>query len=115
LSCPDCHGAMYEIRDDELIRYRCHTGHAFTADALDAAQAETWERALYDALRVQEEQATLARSMADGARKQGRYAHADDLERRKLSYEEGAELIRQLLARANGAGNDLEGLANVSG
>lgn len=30
---------MRQIRDDDLLRYRCHTGHAFTPAALLAVQS----------------------------------------------------------------------------
>jgi two-component system chemotaxis response regulator CheB len=101
-TCPECHGALREIREGGLVRYRCHTGHAFTAEVLDLAHAEAWERTLYDALRVQEEHAALVRMMADEARARRMGRTAEDLERRARSYEEGAELIRQLLFRSNG-------------
>jgi two-component system chemotaxis response regulator CheB len=32
LSCPDCGGIMWEIEEGRLLRYRCHTGHAYAAD-----------------------------------------------------------------------------------
>ena len=51
--------SMLEIREGGLIRYRCHTGHAFTLDALRLAQGEAWERTLYAAMRAQQEQAML--------------------------------------------------------
>ena len=35
ITCPECHGAMQEIRDGALVRYRCHTGHAFTLESLN--------------------------------------------------------------------------------
>lgn len=105
LTCPECHGAMYEI-DDDFLRYRCHTGHAFTAKALRSAQSESWERALYDALRVQEEQGALVRRMALEARLRGRLGDADDYERRAVSYDEGAQIIRQMLARGPSLAND---------
>lgn len=104
LSCPDCHGALYEIQEAELLRYRCHTGHAFTVESMRAALAEAWERALYDGVRVQEEQAMLTRRIADDLRRSGNLRGAEELESRAVSYEEGADMLRQLLAAgANGS------------
>jgi two-component system chemotaxis response regulator CheB len=101
-TCPDCHGSLQEIRENGLVRYRCHTGHAFTLEVLDAAQGETRERALYSAMRAQQEHAMLARHMAEEARKRGQVRSAAMYERRVRDYEEGAEVIRQLLARCDG-------------
>jgi two-component system chemotaxis response regulator CheB len=98
LTCPDCNGAMVEIRDDGLVRYRCHTGHAFTMDALQVSQGEIWEKTLYGAMRAQHEQALLSRHMAAEQRRRGNGRWAEDLEQRAAGYEEGAEIIRQLLA-----------------
>ena len=67
LTCPDCHGSMQEIREDGLVRYRCHTGHAFTLEALSLSQGEAWERTLYAAMRAQQEQAILCRRLAKDA------------------------------------------------
>lgn len=30
LTCPDCGGGLWEIKESKPLRYRCHTGHAFT-------------------------------------------------------------------------------------
>jgi two-component system chemotaxis response regulator CheB len=30
-TCPECHGALVKLRDQHPLRFRCHTGHAFTA------------------------------------------------------------------------------------
>src|SRR5262249_27452786 len=39
-TCPSCRGSLWELQDGELTRYRCHTGHAFSADSLLADQDE---------------------------------------------------------------------------
>lgn len=44
--CPECHGPLWEIEDGPLIRYRCHTGHAFTADVMLEAQSEEADQIL---------------------------------------------------------------------
>jgi two-component system, chemotaxis family, protein-glutamate methylesterase/glutaminase len=103
ITCPECHGAMQEIRDGALVRYRCHTGHAFTLESLQSIHGEAWERALYSAFRAQQERALVVRRMADEARRGGAVADAERLQERARSYEEGAELLCRLIAHANGA------------
>jgi two-component system chemotaxis response regulator CheB len=102
LACPDCHGSMVEIREGDLLRFRCHTGHAFTLETLRLAQGEAWEQTLYAAMRAQQEQAMLTRRLAAEAEATGHPGLAKDFARRERDYEEGAEVIRQMLAQANG-------------
>jgi two-component system chemotaxis response regulator CheB len=104
ITCPECHGSMQEIREGELVRFRCHTGHAFTLDALDLVQGDEWERAVYGALRAQQERAQLVRRMADEARGRGAGRSAAQLEERAQSYEEGALLLQGLIGHGNRAG-----------
>ena len=40
LSCPQCGGVLNEVTDASWTRFRCQIGHAFTAEALLAAQDE---------------------------------------------------------------------------
>ena len=54
-TCPHCHGTLWETQDNDLLRYRCRVGHAFSPDALFAAEAESVETALWEALRALEE------------------------------------------------------------
>jgi two-component system, chemotaxis family, protein-glutamate methylesterase/glutaminase len=30
LTCPDCDAVMWEIDEGDVVRYRCHVGHAYT-------------------------------------------------------------------------------------
>jgi len=32
LTCPDCGGLMWELKDGALSRFRCHVGHAYTEE-----------------------------------------------------------------------------------
>jgi two-component system chemotaxis response regulator CheB len=63
-TCPSCGGALWELRDEHVLRYRCHVGHAYAADSLLASQSETIEQALYSALRALEEKTTALRRLA---------------------------------------------------
>ena len=108
ITCPECHGSMEEIVDGELVRYRCHTGHAFTLDTLGAIQAEAWDRALYGAFRAQQERALLVGRMADEARARGAASSAAQLQQRAQTYEEGADALRRLIAHGNRSGDAVE-------
>lgn len=64
-NCPDCGGVLWEIDKVESLRYRCHTGHAFTASALGVAQTAKIEETLWFALRMFEERKNLLGRMTD--------------------------------------------------
>jgi two-component system, chemotaxis family, protein-glutamate methylesterase/glutaminase len=64
LTCPDCGGALWEIVDGQLVRYRCHVGHQYSADGLDNGQRDAVEEALWTAVRVLEEHADLRSRMS---------------------------------------------------
>lgn len=49
---PDCHGALWEINDEEMLRYRCHVGHAYAAESLGDGQTQMLEVALWSAVRA---------------------------------------------------------------
>jgi two-component system chemotaxis response regulator CheB len=108
ITCPECHGSLQEIVNGKLVRYRCHTGHAFTLETLGAAQAEEWERALYGAYRAQQERALVVRRMADQASREGAAQTAEQLQQRAHSYDEGAELLRGLIAHVNSSSGTSE-------
>lgn len=96
-NCPDCNGVLWEIESEKLLRYRCHTGHAYTANALVEAQNESLEKSLYEALRGQRERAELLRRMAKRDNK-----NTKRWIERAEEYEEDAELLeRALLRRTN--------------
>jgi len=64
-TCPECHGALSAIRDGELIRYRCHTGHAFSVDSLLNSVTEKIEDSLWNAIRGFEESMLLLNQLGD--------------------------------------------------
>ncbi|MBW4330814.1 chemotaxis protein CheB [Stakelama sp. CBK3Z-3] len=64
-NCPDCNGVLWQIEDGPMLRFRCHTGHAYSGNALLEAQAGTIEQSLYETLRGQRERARLLRQMAE--------------------------------------------------
>ena len=64
LTCPSCGGSLWEVNTGHVLRYRCHTGHAFTAEALAESSRQSLEESLWVALRMMEERKNLLSSLA---------------------------------------------------
>ena len=63
-SCPDCGGALWEVKNDVHKRFRCFTGHVYTGALLLEKQAEELEESLWISIRMLEERRNLLRLMA---------------------------------------------------
>jgi two-component system chemotaxis response regulator CheB len=95
-ACPDCGSVLFKLKPPPT-RYRCHTGHAFTALSLLLDQQTVIEEALRAALRALHEQERLAEQLAAEAVAQGREPETDYAALARRSREEAAQL-RALLA-----------------
>lgn len=95
-SCPECHGVLSRLRNDAIVRYRCHTGHAYSADALITAITEKIEDSLYGAMRGIDESVMLLNHIGD------HYAEANEPQLAALYFkkakeaEERAKIIRNV-------------------
>ena len=105
-SCPECNGVLYELADDELVRFRCRTGHAFSAESVLAEQAEALEDALWAALNTLEETAMLSRRMGDRARESGHTILQARFEAKVRDAEARAEVLRRVLHGADSFAGD---------
>lgn len=95
LTCPDCGGVVWRIGDDLPLRYRCHTGHAFSALALEREQSSGAENALWAAVRRLQERLLLLEeqlSLAEAAHSPG----TSELRARKGRLHTAIEVTRQL-------------------
>ena len=97
LTCPDCHGALWEIADDDILRFRCHVGHAFSAESLNEGQSDMLETALWSAVRALEEQLVLARRIVERARRSNHWRAVEIFEARAREAEQHSATLRQLL------------------
>jgi two-component system chemotaxis response regulator CheB len=98
--CPDCGGTLWELREGELVRFRCRVGHAWTSDALLARQTETLDAALWTALRALEESASLNEQLAERARRRGNTRLAEKLMDNAKIASGRARVIRDVLVQA---------------
>jgi two-component system, chemotaxis family, protein-glutamate methylesterase/glutaminase len=97
LTCPDCGGALWEIHNGELTRYRCHVGHQFTTEGLDDRQRDAVENALWSAVRMLEERADLRERMAQRAQDAGMEAVSSGFAESAVGSKQQAHTMRELL------------------
>ena len=96
-TCPECEGPLWEIRDENLLRFRCRVGHAYTADSALDGKSEALERALWVALNTLHESAEMSRRLAVEAHARGNRRSEEYFEERAKKTEGQAILIRQVL------------------
>jgi two-component system chemotaxis response regulator CheB len=101
LACPDCHGIMWEINEADLVRYRCHVGHAYTAELMSIALDDNLRRALGSALRALDERIALAERLRKQESQAGRARMADSWERKAREFEQEANVIRHSIRRVD--------------
>ncbi|MEX6689799.1 chemotaxis protein CheB [Danxiaibacter flavus] len=65
ITCPECSGVLSAIIENDRVRYRCHTGHAFSADSLLASVGETIEKNLWQVVRSIKESIFLLNHIGD--------------------------------------------------
>jgi two-component system chemotaxis response regulator CheB len=94
--CPECNGALWEVRNGEVVNYRCHVGHGFAADTLLSRQAMEIEQALWSAVRGFEERAALQKRSAE-RKDVGSQEVRDRLLQSAREQQQMADVVRALL------------------
>jgi two-component system chemotaxis response regulator CheB len=95
-ACPECHGVLLQIKEGRRLRFRCHTGHAYSLDSLVAAVNEGIEDGLWNAVRALEEAHMLMGAMADHMREHSASV-ADVLVSRAREAKEQSDTVRKLV------------------
>jgi two-component system chemotaxis response regulator CheB len=108
-ACPECHGVLLQVKTDAneaRLRFRCHTGHAYSMQSLLAEMNERTEESLGSAFRAIEEHVLLLRHLASHVGNDSPPAQA--LLERAAKAEAQRDLVRQAVlhypAAADAAG-----------
>ena len=109
LACPDCHGVMWEIDEGELVRYRCHVGHAYTAESMKYAIDENLTRALASALRALDERVAVAEKLRDKAMENQHTKSIAWWQRRIDETRREADIVRESIWRMEGVADEKAG------
>jgi two-component system chemotaxis response regulator CheB len=97
LSCPECNGALWQVNESGLMRFRCHVGHAYHGEVLFSEQEEALEAALWTSVRTFKERHLLARQLAAQESERGNAAAAARFEEQAEQALRYGDLIQQYI------------------
>jgi two-component system chemotaxis response regulator CheB len=95
-TCPECQGNLWELRHLQPRRFRCHTGHAYTAVSLVAQQDQLVEDSIWSAVRALQEREMLLRKMAEEALVNKHIETAAEYTAQAGKAQHAAEVLRRL-------------------
>ncbi len=107
LTCPECSGALVSIQEGKLIRYRCHTGHAYTASALLAEVTKSVEENFWKAVRSLEETVILLEQSGKQFKEGGNPAAAEEFFQKARETRERAAITRSYIFKQERFSEDL--------
>jgi two-component system chemotaxis response regulator CheB len=96
-TCPECQGTLWEVHGQQPQRFRCHTGHSFTAQVLGELQHEKAEEAIWAAVRALQEKEKLYLSLAAKAQVWKHPGTADDYAAKARQAGEQADVLKRAL------------------
>lgn len=100
-ACPECHGVLLQVKEGSHLRFRCHTGHAYSQETLLSELSEKTEENLWNVLRSLDETVLLLSRLALENRSP---AGAALLRQKTDEANRQSDLIRQALGTQAGGG-----------
>jgi two-component system chemotaxis response regulator CheB len=96
-TCPECNGSIWQIGDEDPLRFRCHVGHSFTAGPFLFSQTAFIEKTLWSAVKALEEKVTLTRQIADRLKAANQTKSAENYEKFADSVDKEVGVLRRLI------------------
>jgi two-component system chemotaxis response regulator CheB len=96
-ACPECHGVLLQMEEGSRIRFRCHTGHAYSAESLLSEIREQVEVQVWNAIRAMQEGHILMRAMAAHVDEANEPKDSATLRERSEELKRQADTLRQMV------------------
>jgi two-component system, chemotaxis family, protein-glutamate methylesterase/glutaminase len=93
-TCPECHGALVQLLEGKLRKFRCHTGHAYSASALLAGVTAAVGEMLWQVTRGLEECVMLLESSGKNYTDTGREDVAEQFYGKARETEQRAKTLQ---------------------
>lgn len=100
VTCPECNGPLFEVRNGELTQFECFVGHRFSPESLSEEHTEALERALWTATRKLKERVVLHKELVERRkRNKGEEELRKRLQESVVTAENDLKLLREILER----------------
>ncbi|MCC9138637.1 chemotaxis protein CheB [Pontibacter silvestris] len=99
-SCPECGGGLWDLsQPGTIMRYRCHSGHAYSKETLLLGMDNHLEETLWVALRTLEERRNILLNMSQGETDKGNRRWTTIQEERAEEMKTHIERLRSILSK----------------
>lgn len=96
-SCPECNGVLIQVEEGPIVRFRCHTGHAYSIQSLLTEVNDTVDVSLWSTVRAIEERILILQQLADLADKDGDPEKAARLRAKAAMAQQKCQPLRDLV------------------
>lgn len=97
VTCPACGGCVWQMQEESLSLFKCHTGHSFTTELLLAEQTETIEEGLWALMRSLDESVYVRRQLASLAKLTGGVEEANFHELQATNAQKQINVLRTMI------------------
>jgi two-component system chemotaxis response regulator CheB len=104
LTCPECGGVLAQIEEGSIVRFRCHTGHAYSKQTLLEATDDKIDDLLWRVLRAIDERTLVLMRRQSSAKVSADSKSIQDLQRQIRQNRARGAMIRELLNNQQGLG-----------
>ena len=96
-SCPECKGALVRFDEGQMIRFRCHTGHAYSSSTLLAGVTTQVEEKLWEAMQGLEATNMLLNQIAEHYQEKGNAGTAKQFEKKAKQIADRAKVLKDIV------------------
>src|SRR5262245_51747405 len=96
-ACPECHGVLREVNGEGRLRFRCHTGHAYSMESLLADISEQIEVQVWNAIRAMQEGHLLMCKVAEHVGREHPSFDIGSLQERAAGLQRQTETLRKMV------------------
>jgi two-component system chemotaxis response regulator CheB len=95
-TCPECRGVLTMLKEGNLVRFRCHTGHALSTSTLLHETAEIVEQKLWDGVRALDETVMLLNTLGERLARDGNTRAAEQCFDKAREMHERTQAVREV-------------------